>query len=155
MRVEIFSRRAIMTLLESGFPQNTAVISFYSPMKEKRDAGRRVPYGERCDAVFYCEIPDIDRECLEKYGYTEADYLAEADEIAEFIYRAKREGLDIICQCDSGQSRSAACAAAILQHFEGRGIDIFADYRYYPNQLVYHKIYDALARAKTRALETE
>ncbi len=155
MKVEIFSRRAIMALLESGFPQNTAVISFYSPTKGKRDAERRVPYGERCDTVFYCGIPDIDRECLSTYGYTEQTYLAEADEIAAFVYRAKREGRDIICQCDYGQSRSAACAAAILQHFEGRGIDIFADYRYYPNQLVYHKIYDALARTGACALEAE
>ena len=63
-------------------------------------------------------------------------------------YVAKANGRDIICQCDYGQSRSAACAAAILQHFEGRGIDIFADYRYYPNQLVYHKIFDALKNYK-------
>ena len=33
-----------------------------------------------------------------------------------------------------------------MQHFEGRGIDIFADYRYYPNQLVYHKVFDALEK---------
>jgi hypothetical protein len=31
-----------------------------------------------------------------------------------------------------------------LQYYENRGIDIFADYRYYPNQLVYHKVFDAL-----------
>ena len=43
-------------------------------------------------------------------------------------------------------SGSTACAAAILQHYEGRGIDIFADYRYYPNQLVYHKVFDALQK---------
>jgi hypothetical protein len=66
---------------------------------------------------------------------------------------AKENGCDVICQCDFGQSRSAACAAAILQHFEGRGIDIFADYRYYPNQLVYHKIFDALERMQTKAVK--
>lgn len=52
----------------------------------------------------------------------------------------------IICQCDYGQSRSAACAAAIIEYFEHRGISIFADYRYYPNQLVFNKIYEALER---------
>ena len=146
MNVEIFSRQAVMELLERGFPKNTAVISFYSPSREKQETERRVPYGEQCDTVFYCRIPDIDRECLAKYGYTEQTYLSEADEIAAFIYRATREGKSILCQCDYGQSRSAACAAAILQHFERRGIDVFVDYRYYPNQLVYHKIYDALER---------
>ena len=78
------------------------------------------------------------------FGYTYDSYLSEADALAHFIYEAIRDRLSLICQCDYGQSRSAACAAAILQHFEGRGIDVFADYRYYPNQLVYHKIYDAL-----------
>ena len=41
---------------------------------------------------------------------------------------------------------SAACAAAILEYFNGTGISVFADYRYYPNQVVYHKIMDALTR---------
>ena len=54
--------------------------------------------------------------------------------------------MDIICQCDYGQSRSAACAAAILEHFERNGISIFADYRYYPNQLVFNKVLKALKR---------
>ena len=42
----------------------------------------------------------------------------------------------------------AGCAAAILEHFAGRGIDVFVDYRYYPNQLVYHKVFDALEKIK-------
>lgn len=37
-------------------------------------------------------------------------------------------------------------AAAILEYFEKRGIDIFRDYRYYPNQLVFNKIYEALQK---------
>ena len=54
------------------------------------------------------------------------------------------EGYDIICQCEYGQSRSAACAAAIKEHYGKRGIEIFADYRYYPNQLVFNKLLCAL-----------
>jgi hypothetical protein len=99
-------------------------------------------------------IPDIDLEILGDYGYTYDTYLKEANALAKFIYEAKDRGMNIICQCDFGQSRSAACAAAILQHFEGRGIDIFADYRYYPNQLVYHKIFDALENFKKIAKST-
>jgi hypothetical protein len=144
MEVSIYSRKAIGEIVEKGLPKNTSVISFYTP-KNKRDyAEKRVDYSGVCDRVFYVGIPDIDIEILDDYGYTYETYLAEADELARFIYEARAEGLDIICQCDYGQSRSAACAAAILQHFEGHGIDIFADYRYYPNQLVYHKIFDAL-----------
>lgn len=148
MEVSIYSRKAIKELIEKGFPQNTAVISFYTP-KDKRDyEENRVNYDGVCNKVFYVGIPDIDIEILSEYGYTYKTYLAEADELAKFIYEAKADGLDIICQCDYGQSRSAACAAAILEHFEGRGIDIFVDYRYYPNQLVYHKIFDALEKVK-------
>ena len=101
-----------------------------------------------CDRVFCVGIPDIDIEILSDCGYTYETYLAEADKLARFIYEARAEGLDIICQCNYGQSRSAACAAAILQHFEGRGIDVFSDYRYYPNQLVYNKVFDALEKLK-------
>lgn len=148
MEVSIYSRKAIGELIEKGFPQNTAVISFYTP-KSKRDYKEsRVDYSGVCDRVFYVGIPDIDIEILSEYGYTYKTYLAEADELAKFIDKAKENGLDIICQCDYGQSRSAACAAAILQHFEGRGIDVFSDYRYYPNQLVYHKVFDALEKLK-------
>ena len=71
-------------------------------------------------------------------------YLPEADRLADFIRKAHNDGLDILCQCEYGQSRSAACAAAILEHYCKNGISVFADYRYYPNQLVYNKIKNAL-----------
>lgn len=149
MKIEIYSRQAIKELMDGAFPRHVAVISFYSPRKAHRAEEARVCFASRfADRVFYIMIPDIDIELLGDYGYTYETYLAEADALAEFIYEARAEGRDLICQCDFGQSRSAACAAAILQHFEGRGIDIFADYRYYPNQLVYHKVFDALERYK-------
>jgi hypothetical protein len=49
-----------------------------------------------------------------------------------------------VCQCEYGQSRSAACAAAIKEYYDHDGISIFADYRYYPNQLIFNKLLDAL-----------
>ncbi len=150
MQVEIYSRKGIKELMEGQFPRNTAVISFCSPRNGKRGEDGRVRFGDLCDRVFYVMIPDIDIEILGDYGYTYETYLAEADDVAEFIYKAREEGRRFLCQCDYGQSRSAACAAAILQHFEGRGIDVFADYRYYPNQLVYHKIFDALEKYKSK-----
>ena len=148
MKVEIYSRTKIASLLKSGFPQSCAVISFYSPQRGGICVEGRVDFSGACDRVFYVMIPDIDIEILSDFGYTYETYLKEADALAEFIYRAKREGRDIICQCEYGQSRSAGCAAAILQHFEKNGIDVFTDYRYYPNQLVYHKVFDALEKYK-------
>ena len=148
MKVEIYSRKAIKELMDKGFPQNVAVISFYTPSNKGDGMQSPVDYSGICNNVFYVGIPDIDIEILADYGYTYESYLAQTDELAKFIYEANANDHDIICQCDYGQSRSAACAAAILKHFEERGIDIFADYRYYPNQLVYHKIFDALKNYK-------
>lgn len=145
MKVEIYSRKAAESLLLDGFPPHTAVISFYDP-PDIRTGERFTPldYSGKAEKVFYIAIYDIDREVLGKYGLTYDTYFPEADELARFIYQAKEDGLDIICQCEYGQSRSAACAAAILEHFEGTGISVFADYRYYPNQMVFHNVFDAL-----------
>ncbi len=85
---------------------------------------------------------------LRRKGYTYDTYFPEADDMAAFIYHSYDNGMNIICQCEYGQSRSAACAAAILEHFYHNGISIFSDYNYYPNQVVYHKIYDALEKKK-------
>lgn len=151
MRVEIYSRESIEKLLIGDFPENVAVISFYNPVNprtgEKDDP---VDYSCKTNRVFPIAIHDIDLEILSKYGLTYDTYFPEADDLAEFIYSAYNEGLDIICQCEYGQSRSAACAAAILEHFYHNGISIFADYRYYPNQMVFHKVFDALNDLKNK-----
>lgn len=68
----------------------------------------------------------------------------QARQIAEFVLRHSRETEVLICQCHYGQSRSAGCAAAITEHFNGNGIDIFANDNYYPNKLVYRKVFEAL-----------
>ncbi len=151
MKVSIHSRRSIEELLTKGKIQNTAVISFHDPVGRMRVRIRSyapVDFKDRCDRVMKIGIFDLDPEAFDDFGLTMDDYFTEADALAHFIYEAKADGLDIICQCDYGQSRSAGCAAAILQHFEGRGIDIFADYQYYPNQVVYNKLFDALQKYK-------
>lgn len=147
MKVEIYSRKAIEKLKSTGFPTNTAVISFFTPTKNNCKP-IRVDYSGVCEHVFYVGVPDIDIEILSDYGDTYETYLTEATALAEFIRKAVTDGFDIICQCDYGQSRSAACAAAILQYYETRGIDIFVDYRYYPNQLVYHKVFESLSKCE-------
>lgn len=116
----------------------TAVISFHDPDDEPLD------YQGRCSRLFCVGIHDIDIEVLPDFGMTFESYFPEADALAGFIKSAHKDGLYIICQCEYGQSRSAACAAAILEYYEHRGIDVFADYRYYPNQLVFNKLLKAL-----------
>ena len=144
-KIDICSRKTAEALLENGFPENTAVISFYNPpSKRMRDVLPPVDYKGKADRVFYVRVHDIDIEVLPDYGLTVDTYLPEADRLADFIRKAHNDGLDILCQCEYGQSRSAACAAAILEHYCKNGISVFADYRYYPNQLVYNKIKNAL-----------
>ena len=149
MNIFIYARNDVEKLLSEGtFPADTAVISFCDP-EQSRAKIRIMPpvdYRGQAKRVFLVRIPDLDISALHHYNLTEETYFPEADSLAEYIYQAHQDGLNILCQCEYGQSRSSACAAAILQHFEKRGIDIFADYRYYPNQLVYHKVFDALER---------
>ncbi len=145
MEVKIYSREAIEKLLQGEFPKDTAVISFYDPpSKRTGEVFKPVDYKGKPESVFYVSIHDIDIEILSDYGLTFDTYFTEVTELAKYIYEAKEKGLDIICQCEYGQSRSAACASAILEHFYKSGITIFADYRYYPNQLVFNKLLTAL-----------
>ncbi len=146
MEVNIYSRKAVEELLQSGFPENTAVISFYDPPSRRRATLPPVDYSGRVSRVFQVAVHDIDLSVLPQYGLTYDTYFTEADDLAEFIYTAKADGFNIICQCEYGESRSSACAAAILEYFYKNGISIFADYRYYPNQVVYHKVLDALEK---------
>lgn len=151
-KVEIMSRKAMKELIESGFPENTAVISFYDPNDGRGLARLKeyepINYNGICDYVFTVGVHDIDIETLEDYGLSYETYFPEVEKLADFICIVVKNGKDIICQCEHGQSRSAACAAAIKEHFEKSGIEVFADYRYYPNRLIFNKIYDALRGRK-------
>lgn len=148
MKVLIYSRMQIENIISVGsFPANTAVITFYDDNRNDKSYSH-VNYDNVCPNVYYCRLDDADTEDIvfsrERYD----EYLDYADDVAEFIYEAYCSGMDIICQCDYGQSRSAGCAAAIMQHFYGNGIEVFADYNRYPNKLVYNKIYQALEAYK-------
>lgn len=149
MKVSIYSRESIEALLQEGVPTNTAIISFYDPRTTRTPKDYTpVDYSGLDNPVMQIPLHDIDIEILEEYGLTYDTYFPEAQALAAFIRKANADGNDILCQCEYGQSRSAACAAAILECFHQRGITIFADYRYYPNQLVFNKLYDALCGRK-------
>ncbi len=148
MNISICSRAAVEEKLAQGTLGSAAVISFYDPPQGRAKIRTLPPidYRGKAERVFSVALHDLDRDVLPSFGLSEETYFPAVDELAEFIHKAVADNLSIICQCEYGQSRSAACAAAILQHFEKDGISIFADYRYYPNQLVYNKIFNALER---------
>jgi len=150
MKVDIYSRKAIEKILQNNFPRNVAVISFYNPVNPRTgERDKPVDYSHKTNRIFSIAIYDIDIEVLPKYGLTYDTYFPESDNLAKFIYSSYNEGLNIICQCEYGQSRSAACASAILEHFYHNDFSVFADYHYYPNQMVFHKVFDALNHLKS------
>ena len=150
MKIDIYSRDAIEEILKQGKLNKTAVISFYDPPSIRTGiSSKPVDYTGKADRLFPVCIYDIDIEVLEDYGLTYDTYFPESDELAKFIYQVKEDGYDIICQCEYGQSRSAACCAAIREHFYHDGITVFADYRYYPNQLVFNKLLISLEKQKS------
>lgn len=143
-KIEILSRKQAEQRIVSETLGNTTVISFYDPLDKREREYRPMDYRTACCRVLMIEVHDIDMETLPEFGLTFESYFPEAQELARFIKKAVRDGLDIICQCEYGQSRSTACAAAIKEYFDGNGIEIFADYRYYPNQLIFNKLLEAL-----------
>ena len=146
-KIEIISRKMAEQRICNRFSADTVVISFFDPPSKRTPTNYRpVDYSNACSRVFYVGIHDIDIEILGNYGLTFETYFPEANELARFIKKAVQEGCGIICQCEYGQSRSAACAATIKEYYEHSGIEIFADYRYYPNQLIFNKLLDALKK---------
>ena len=156
MKIEIYSREAMEKRLQKGPLKNTAVISFYDPPSSRTPADYApVDYTDMCDVVFPVDEFDIDIEVLPEYGLTFDTYLPSAPNLAKFIKFACADNMDIICQCEYGQSRSAACAAAIREYYYNDGISIFADYRYYPNQLIFNKVLDALHETDNKEVSDE
>jgi hypothetical protein len=144
MNVTIFSREeAEAAVAEGSIPSNAVVISFHDP--DIADYGDSpVEYGDI--KHLYCGVVDEEPDGFREGEFSYEKFLPEAPDIALFIYEAFDSGMDLICQCEYGQSRSAGCAAAILQHFYGTGLNIFTDYKRYPNRLIYHKIFDELEK---------
>lgn len=146
MEVTIVSEKGLEQLILSGVPKETAIICFYDTTEEKEEIP--LPAGYEETAVFRITLDDLDVEELAEFGFSIDSFFPEAEELARFIYRAYEKNQNILCRCTYGESRSAACAAAILEHFYGKGISVFRDYRYIPNKLVFNKVYDALQKIK-------
>lgn len=145
MNVGIHSRKSIEEILKSDYLRDIAVICFYDPTSEVSFTEfAPINYTSKCNRVFEIAIPDIYFDELEECNLTFDTYFPEADRLVDFILKAENDGLNIICQCEYGESRSAGCAAAILEYFYKTGISIFADYRYCPSQLVFNKVLNLL-----------
>ena len=126
--------------IKEGLPSNVAIISFSDTEEEF------IVFPNKTD-VLHVAFYDVRPYTVAKHHY--GGILPQARQIAEYISKKISEGKDIICQCDYGISRSAGCAAAIMEMWGNRGIEIFADYRYSPNQFVYNKVLKELKNVRT------
>lgn len=157
MKLQILSREKIEFLSKKGFKPNTAVISItnagldFALLENAPEFLLQMAFDDVDNDIFIDElgrIPDSEEERIkveEKYNMLSD---IQAKEIADFYFNLKDSAEMLICQCEHGQSRSAAVAAAILEFRLKRGIDIFADDRFYPNKAVYKKIYNSLKEKK-------
>ena len=139
MKVSIYSRNQINQLIEKGIPNNFAIISFADSPHDF------VEFPPTTTVLKVC-FADARPFTTSKSKYD--SILPEAKQIATFVKSSISEGKDIICQCDYGISRSSGCAAAILEYYSQKGIDVFSDYRYSPNQFVYKRVLEELVKAQ-------
>lgn len=152
MKILIRSRIIIEKMSKSPFSKGTALISIadanVSPIyfENEPDFLLRLAFDDVDNDVFADEpIEELtDEEKLEvekKYNMFNDE---QASEIASFYENNKDNISTLICQCEHGQSRSAAVAAAIMEFRNRRGIQVFSDDRYYPNKVVFRKVLAAL-----------
>ena len=124
--IKIHSRSSMARQIARHFPNNTAIICFYDP------CGTHIDYGSFTEDVIYVPFDDFQTD------------LPQAGQIAAFIHKMMKKGRNIICQCEKGQSRSAGCAAAIMQHYYHTGQSVFDNDQYRPDEMVYYSVLDAL-----------
>ena len=152
MKILIKSRRAIEKLAESPLPEKTALISItdygcdFANLQHKPDFLLQLAFDDIDGDVFVDELggktTDAERVEIEAKYHMLSD--EQAKQIAEFYHSVHDKVEVVICQCEHGQSRSAAIAAAILEYKCRKGINVFADDRYYPNKVIFRKIFKAL-----------
>lgn len=108
------------------FPHNTDVICFYDP------DGTHIDYSGIAEDVICIPLADFQTD------------LPQADMIADFVRRIMKKEHNIICQCEKGQSRSAGCAAAIMEYYYKDGQSIFDNEWYSPDEMIYYAVLNAL-----------
>ena len=127
------------------FPPDTAIISITDTdaggiiLKHRPQHLLRLSFNDITDDVLMTDrgqpYPlDKTKAIIQRYRMFTEEH---ARSIAGFFSGIRDSADMLICQCEFGQSRSAAVAAAILEYTEGRGGDIFTDSRYSPNRKVY------------------
>ena len=158
MKIRIKNRKALEKISASPFEENVAIISITDVDDVPVDL-KYLPKG-----VLSISFNDVDNDVMiDEIGRTPTDderiFIEnkyhmltdeQANQIATFYFSVCDKVDCIICQCEHGQSRSAAVAAAILEYRSRKGVSIFADDRYYPNKVVFRKVLASLKAIKDK-----
>ena len=152
MKILIKSRSEIEMMSQTHFPAHTALISItdaycaFAKLANQPEYLLQISFDDVDNDVFVDELgrkpSEEERHALETKYNMLTD--AQALQIATFYFDHKDAMSTLICQCEHGQSRSAAVAAAILEFRCRRGIAIFSHDNYYPNKVVFRKVLGAL-----------
>lgn len=152
MKILIKSRFEIEMMSQTHFPAHTALISItdadcsFARLTNQPEYLLQLAFDDVDNDVFVDELgrkpSDEERRALETKHNMLTD--EQAQQIASFYFDHKDALSTLICQCEHGQSRSAAVAAAILEFRSRRGIVIFSHDNYYPNKVVFRKVLEAL-----------
>ena len=150
--IVIMSRNDIENFCNNPITQKTALISItdfgydFATLKNKPDYLLQVSFDDVDNDVFEDELGrkplDAEKILIENKYHMLSD--EQAKQISDFYKKVCNDVELIICQCEHGQSRSAAIAAAFLEYREKCGINIFADDNYFPNKVVFRKVLGCL-----------
>ena len=159
MKLLIKSRKDIEKISQNSFAEHTALISItdangiFATLSNKPEYLLQIAFNDIDNDVFIDELgrtpTDEERKRIEEKYQMFLD--EQAYQVAEF-YLSVKDSVDVfICQCEHGQSRSAAIAAAIMEYRSKKGIQIFAHDNYYPNKVVFRKVFNALKDCDKRS----
>lgn len=152
MYVAIESRKSLESKAKYPFTDDTAVISITDSNRPDVELAYspkniiRLKFDDVSDEI-YEEVLGRKPSVLEMRKIAENFKMftdAQAQQIADFVFSVHDSTNKFICQCEYGQSRSAAVAAALMEYYYQSGIIVFSDARYYPNKFVYRKLLASL-----------
>lgn len=153
MKILIKNRKEIEHMASSPFKGKTALISItdfdyhFAELKNKPEFLLQVKFDDVPVADDFAEEighepTEEEKRIIEEEYHTLTE--TQAKQITDFYFSVKDKAEFLICQCEYGQSRSAALAAAFIEYESHSGIEIFADDKYVPNKSVFRKMYTLL-----------
>lgn len=154
MKIKILNRPDIEELATRPFKEKTALISItdyddeYAELQYKPEYLLQIKFDDVDNDIFL----DLQGKTLpeEKHKDIAIKYHIitdeQAEKIADFVEEIQDNAKLLICQCEHGQSRSAAVAAAVTEYLYHDGIKIFSSDKYFPNKVVFRKVCKNLSK---------